>query len=568
MLTGRGSMLLIIAVIGGVAGLLGGRPQVALGGLVLLVWIAIHWIGIRWLAMRQPALTRVHRDLRGLAGETPVLVIHQTVQVRVRWSLPRNPLGLQVGISESLPESFELVEGHSAVLTGGGRRGISEMDYRIRPAAIGRFEMSGLAVHVNDRAGLFHLQRFVPCSRTLTVLPWMIRPQTTAPVVKPHNVQSLPGHHAWRRSGLSAELLGIRDYQPGDPPRTIAWKATARTGHWMSREFEMEVPVRSTLICGLSTHQFSDRPATSVADRIITAAASLARLLLADRDPVALMLAADQGTWRLGHGNGQRHLVRMLHGLLDASSRAHSLDRLGNDALCQCILDNAWRRFPELFDGRVNSMPATRQRWLPARRKRAALQRRLALVLGQLLQLPVGSEYRLMADRQAMRSACLRYAEQYPVRRELAGTDAPQSTSASAALEQQMANCLMQTAHHARDNELFVLIGCFPESGLSPGPLRDAIRVCRANRHRVIAIDTPPARRPHRLIDPDAARIVTRLQAASPVEGGATIRRELTRMGVRYSRLDDPEMMQMVVNELEFIRTGRARTAHQRAFAH
>jgi uncharacterized protein (DUF58 family) len=43
-----------------------------------------------------------------------------------------------------------------------------------------------------------------------------------------------------RRRGEGRAFAGLRDYVPGDDPRHIDWKATARRGHPISREFTIE----------------------------------------------------------------------------------------------------------------------------------------------------------------------------------------------------------------------------------------------------------------------------------------------------------------------------------------
>jgi len=43
-----------------------------------------------------------------------------------------------------------------------------------------------------------------------------------------------------RASGLGSDLLNIRDYVPGDPPRLIHWKATARLNKLMVRQLAQE----------------------------------------------------------------------------------------------------------------------------------------------------------------------------------------------------------------------------------------------------------------------------------------------------------------------------------------
>src|SRR5439155_22878703 len=44
----------------------------------------------------------------------------------------------------------------------------------------------------------------------------------------------------------------LRDYLPGDPPKTIAWKVSARRDRLITKEFESEVPVRCTLFVDIS----------------------------------------------------------------------------------------------------------------------------------------------------------------------------------------------------------------------------------------------------------------------------------------------------------------------------
>lgn len=44
-----------------------------------------------------------------------------------------------------------------------------------------------------------------------------------------------------RRSGTGADLLGLRDYRAGDPPRAMHWKASARAGRLLVRELADEM---------------------------------------------------------------------------------------------------------------------------------------------------------------------------------------------------------------------------------------------------------------------------------------------------------------------------------------
>ncbi len=569
MLTVRGSMMLAIATIGLIGGLLGRNSEAALACLAILVWMSFYWLGILWLANHRPVLKLAERKINNDHESNLVLSINGRYAVKTSWTAPRDLTGMRFQIHEILPDTFAIVDGRAGCCKRSRVGEKTELNFVVQPAACGRFELPGLVVQINDWPGLFHLQRFIACPQQVTVLPWLIRLQTTTAVVKSNNIQSAPGQHAYRRAGFSAELLGIREYQPGDPPRTIAWKATARTGNVMSREFEMEVPVRTSVICGLSPFQFLERPATSVADRVITAAASLARLILSDRDPVALMLASEKGTSRISHGGGQRQLVRILHHLLDATARANSVENLSDTELYETIMQAAWRRFPQLFDHGLNSIPPIKLRLFPEGRRNAMTRRRLALVLAYLLNLPPGSEILLAADNDAMLEACRAWSRKYPVTlpRYHSAVGRP-SVEEQHALQRNIVASLLQCRSRARDNELYIVIAELMSSNEANRELLEAIRVCRAAKHRVLLIETPArAVAEEAYYDNDAARILT-AHADTRTGNNSLIRQQLTSLGVRCASLDEPGMMQKVVDEIDLLRSGKSRSANPRAFAH
>src|SRR5690606_28655317 len=99
--------------------------------------------------------------------------------------------------------------------------------------------------------------------------------------------------------------------------------------------------------------QFAGRPGPAPADRIFSAGASIARLLLADRDPVASMLIARRERVWLPPGLGERHLMRLLLRMVSFSTPLpdESLD------LAE-LTTRAWtcgfHHYPELFDATIN----------------------------------------------------------------------------------------------------------------------------------------------------------------------------------------------------------------------
>lgn len=96
-----------------------------------------------------------------------------------------------------------------------------------------------------------------------------------------------------RRRGEGTALAGLRDYVPGDDPRRIDWKATARRGHLTLREHELEQgqTVLIALDCGRRmTQTAGDRTRFEYA---LSAALVLADIASRSGDRVGLLAFDD-----------------------------------------------------------------------------------------------------------------------------------------------------------------------------------------------------------------------------------------------------------------------------------
>jgi len=111
------------------------------------------------------------------------------------------------------------------------------------------------------------------------------------------------------RVGDAEEFLGLRDYRPGDTPRRIHWKAWARTGRPVVKEYQDEFFERQALI--LDTH-------ANAGDECFEAAVSVAAsLVVAPRSSESLLdLVFVEGrayTFTQGRGLGTgTDLIRVL----------------------------------------------------------------------------------------------------------------------------------------------------------------------------------------------------------------------------------------------------------------
>lgn len=111
---------------------------------------------------------------------------------------------------------------------------------------------------------------------------------------------------ASRRAGIGDEFYALREYAPGDAPRDVAWRASARRGSLLVRQTVAPSPLRARLVLVLRAHTGSDE----IDERIIATAASMLRRLDARGLHVGLEVLLT-GT-SLPAARGPAHLSRVL----------------------------------------------------------------------------------------------------------------------------------------------------------------------------------------------------------------------------------------------------------------
>jgi uncharacterized repeat protein (TIGR01451 family) len=137
-------------------------------------------------------------------------------------------------------------------------------------------------------------------------------------VIRPRRTRVYAGTIPARAGGPGTEFFGVRGYQPGDPPHSINWRASARSVEALySNEYQQErvADVGIVLDGRLKTNDFAG--GHSLFDHSVQAAASLADALLNQGNRVGLLLYASYLGWTLpGYGRIQRE--RILQALANA----------------------------------------------------------------------------------------------------------------------------------------------------------------------------------------------------------------------------------------------------------
>jgi len=119
------------------------------------------------------------------------------------------------------------------------------------------------------------------------------------------------GDRSTVRAGVGGEVLQLRDYRPGDPLRSIDWKATARAGHLIARDYaeDQRLEVVICLDAGRGSSIWCGE-----LDRLghyANAAARLAEHVVSHDDSVGLVVFGDQPLAALPPSRGVAAVTRM-----------------------------------------------------------------------------------------------------------------------------------------------------------------------------------------------------------------------------------------------------------------
>lgn len=113
-----------------------------------------------------------------------------------------------------------------------------EFPYTIRNVQRGVYQLAGTTVETGDLLGLVRLKKTFSHSDKLVVFPQVVAVRGWSGKSPDDEGERQPTN---RRSEESSNVIGVRDYMPGDRLSRIHWSVTARKGQLQSKEFELHV---------------------------------------------------------------------------------------------------------------------------------------------------------------------------------------------------------------------------------------------------------------------------------------------------------------------------------------
>ena len=323
--------------------------------LAILLLVAFLWA---WISLRTTVVGRLTRTLRTQVDQP----FEERVYVENSSYMPK--LWLEVQDFSELPQHHL-----SRVVSNLGIKKRFLWKTTTTMTQRGQYRLGPMHIRTSDPFGLFVLEKPIPATTQLLVLPYTL-PLPTFQL--PQGVIS--GGNAQRQRTLhqTTNAAGVRDYAPGDGFNRIHWPSTAKTGRLIVREFEIDPLTDIWIVPDLSADLQLGSAETSggilpchTIEYIITLAASLAQLFLDAGRPVGLwVVGAQQQATLLQPDLGVRQRAKVLETLAVVQSAEEG-------RLAHLLLDQM--RFFERGSTLITISPTTDPEWIASARE---LQRR------------------------------------------------------------------------------------------------------------------------------------------------------------------------------------------------
>lgn len=371
-------------------------PATALLALSLLLWFLFEW-GL-FLARANAAAGRISVERHILQGgrEQPNLWANLDGVVRVTIALKPGAWRLPfVAVADKLPAGQLVMSGSRRAVGGISTAQPLTLEYTLHPVAPGVLRFEGVELRMADLCGLFYRRVFLRLPTEYLVLPTLADDESSRRAVKRQNALPPPGIHRLRRAGGGTELHDLREYIPGDPPKMIAWKASARREVLITKEYENDVPVRCVLFLDASNGMRLGDPGNTNLARAAGIGAAVAQAAAATRDIVGLTVFDENTTTVMKPARTRIHGMQMLRTFAETAGRQPEVGSTDPLALQTYAHSLAVEQYPELLEKRVNSRPLGLF-WIPLMDSRA----RWLLLLPALFYLFVvfGGGFNLMVE--------------------------------------------------------------------------------------------------------------------------------------------------------------------------
>ncbi len=247
----------------------------------------------------------------------PAFSVGRPLPVYYQWT---NPLDrpLELRVREAFPEVVAPDRPERTVHLPA--RDTLREEVRLTPRRRGRAEGGRLSIRIRGAWGL--------CWRQVRLArPWQV---LVYPSLLGASLRSLPtqaqrrreaGFRNIRRIGEGRVFESLKEWVPGEDTRTIDWKATARRGKVMARQYEDERRQQVLIVVDAGRQLTAEVDGRSRLDAVVEAALHLAHSAVEHDDNVGLLVFADTIQQWIPPARGKRALRQVLDALATVEGR-------------------------------------------------------------------------------------------------------------------------------------------------------------------------------------------------------------------------------------------------------
>jgi uncharacterized protein (DUF58 family) len=210
---------------------------------------------------------------------------------------------LTLEVALTAPEYFDVETQVESLSVPGGASAIIERS--VLPCRLGEHEWKQLNTRIAGPLGLAWWPRKVECLKRVKVLPDLFRSAAEVRSV------SASGSQAGLDNGAGAEVLRLREYRSGDPPRVIDWKATVRADRLISRDYSQDHGLQIVILIDAGRSSALRAGNLDRFGHYVNVAARLAQFAVEREDLVGLILYADRPLATLVPARGAAAVVRL-----------------------------------------------------------------------------------------------------------------------------------------------------------------------------------------------------------------------------------------------------------------
>ncbi len=223
--------------------------------------------------------------------------------------------------------------------------------YEVTPSQRGCFEFGDIWGKIPGPLRFLQIQFRLTARQSVKVYPSLADTSKFNLMARRGRLHDI-GIRSSHMAGAGREFESLRDYLPDDEYRRIDWKATAKRGKLISRQYEADRSQNVILVIDAGRTMYANIDGQPKIEHAIKAALMLAYVASLSDDRVGLLVFADTVQTWIPPNKGRGQVYRMMEALYDLKAKRAEADYRGAFA----YMSSRWRRrslmvcFTDLWD--------------------------------------------------------------------------------------------------------------------------------------------------------------------------------------------------------------------------